>query len=269
MSLFQLEALGGPWGRRLQRRRASVAALPWCDAVREPASALAQARWVWTQSAFSEYASAASFAAIAAALLEAGAPLDLCAAAGEFVADELFHAELCARLVTRFGGAVPLEVDLGRLVRPPASGSALVRAAELVVRTCCVGEALTLPLLKTSRDAASCPVVHGVLARIARDESSHAQLGPWMLDWALPRLTPDDLARLGVVAGEALRAFAPVLGEACSTDDEGGEGGLGVLDCASYDRAFAEAVARRVVAPLRARGVRIPEADLASLPAAR
>ena len=40
------------------------------------------ARVVWTESAFSEYASAAAFAAIATALLEAGAPIDLTAAAG-------------------------------------------------------------------------------------------------------------------------------------------------------------------------------------------
>src|SRR6185295_18656952 len=88
--------------------------------------------WGWTQSGFREYASAASFAEIASCLLAAGAPIDLTAAAGDFVVDEVTHAELSARVAMPLGGAVPLEVDLTRLVRPPAPAAPLVRAAELL-----------------------------------------------------------------------------------------------------------------------------------------
>jgi len=52
---------------------------------------------------------------------------------------------------------VALDVDLTRLVRPPTPASAhdpLLAAAELVVRTSCVGEALTVPMLKLSRHLA-------------------------------------------------------------------------------------------------------------------
>jgi len=257
VTLFELEAVGGPWGRRLARRRASFDAMPWDEPVGDASpAALAAARWVWTQSAFSEYASAAAFAEIASSLLAAGAPIDLSAAAGEFVVDEMLHAELCARLVSRLGGAVPLDVDLRRLVRPPEAEAPLLQAAELLVRTSCVGEALTVPLLKATRESSRSPLVRTVVSRIVRDESAHAELGPWFLDWAAPRLTSADRAHLGRVAGAAIDAFAPVLAGECSNTDD-----LGVLPCKTYDPVFARAVEKRVVAPLRARGIEVVRAQ--------
>jgi hypothetical protein len=251
LSLFELELVGGPWGRRLKRRRAAFEALPWDEPdLDAPKEAQEAARWVWTQSAFSEYASAAAFAEIASCLLAAGAPLDLVAAAGDFVVDEVLHAEVSARVAMRVGGAVPLEVDLTRLVRPPASSAPLLRAAELLVRTSCVGEVLTLPMLRAARDASGSPLIRGVLSRIARDESAHAQIGPWFLDWAGERLSADDRARLGQIAGAALRDFAPIFGGACSPGAD-----LGVLDCQRYDAVFAEAVNERVIRRLAARGI--------------
>ncbi|MEZ4299216.1 MAG: hypothetical protein R3B70_29975 [Polyangiaceae bacterium] len=56
-------------------------------------------------------ASAAAFAEIAGCLLAAGAPIDLVAAAGDSVADEILHAELSARMAMAFGGAVAMDVD--------------------------------------------------------------------------------------------------------------------------------------------------------------
>jgi hypothetical protein len=261
MSLFELEAVGGPWGRRLARRRAGFEALPWGEAsAGAPPEALAAAQWVWTQSAFSEYASAAAFAEIASCLLAAGAPIDLVAAAGDFVVDEVIHAELSARVAMSLGGAVALEVDLTRLVRPPAAEAPLVRAAELLVRTSCVGEVLTLPMLKTAKARSSSPLIRAVLARIARDESAHAQIGPWFLDWAGERLSDADRAYLGRVAGAAVRAFAPIFSGTCSPGAD-----LGVLDCGSYDAVFADAVIHRVAEPLAARGIAVPAEDLAAV----
>lgn len=251
MTLFELEALGGPWGRRLKQRRASVAGLPWGQ-IQEHTTAegLEVARWVWTQSAFSEYASAASFASITTALLAAGAPVDLIAAAGDFVVDEIFHAELCARIVTALGGAIPLEVDLERLVRPVEASEALLRAAALLVRTSCVGETLTVPLLEAARRQAQPRAIRAVLRQIIKDESQHARLGFWFLDWAQDRLSDEDRATLSVVAGDALRSFAPVLSGDCQPGAK-----LGVLGCGDYEATFRTAVARRVVPPLRERGV--------------
>ena len=257
--LFELEAVGGPLARRLARRREGTEALGWEElAIHRTTPAGLHARIVWTQSAFSEYASAASFAAITAGLLSAGAPIDLCAAAGDFVVDEIFHAELSAKVAMGLGGAVPLEIDLTRLVRPPTSSTgALADVAQLVLRTSCVGEALTVALLHASRKNAGVPVVAEVISRIARDEAEHAELGWTFLDWAADRLGEDDLRALGVVATGAIESFAPIFSRACA-----GDGELGVMSCEVHDAVFLDALRRRVDEPLRARGIEIERSAL-------
>jgi hypothetical protein len=249
--LFELETVGGPLGRRLAHRRESVAGFAWDELAREAKEpAASDARIVWTQSAFSEYASAASFAEIASGLLAVGAPIDLSATAGDFVVDEIFHAELSARVAMALGGAVPLEVDLERLVRPPSSTDALVRVAELVVRTSCVGESLTVAVLRASRETARTSVVADVIARIVRDEAEHAELGWTFLDWADDRLSDVDRAHLGRIAGAAVSSFAPLFTRQCA-----GTGTLGVMSCDAFDAVFAEALIHRVETPLRERGI--------------
>lgn len=252
-TIFELETIGGPWQRRLDSRRDGFDAMPWHEPIDGTEEALAAARWVWTQSAFSEYASAAAFAEIAGALCAAGAPIDLIAAAGDFVVDEMLHAELSARVAMAFGGGVVLEVDLERLIQPASGHEPLRRAAELIVRTSCVGEALTIPLLKTTAAECACPLVEAVVSRILKDESAHAELGTWFLDWADHELTDDDREHLGAVASEAVASFAPLFAAACDPGDRA----HGVLDCDSYDAAFAKALATRVVAPLAFRGITV------------
>lgn len=249
--LFELEMLGGPWGKRLEARRAGFDDYPWQLAAEDTDEAQrASARYVWTQSAFSEYASAAAFAEIASCLTAAGAPIDLIAAAGDFIVDEVLHAELSARCAMTFGGAVELDVDLTKLVRPPRSVRPLLRAAELIVRTSCVGETLTLPILKTAKQRSRSPLIVQVIERIARDESAHAELGWWFLDWAEPDLTDEDRSHLAAVAKHAIEAFAPVFSGSCTPGSE-----LGVLDCETYDAAFLDALERRVVAQLHEREI--------------
>lgn len=257
-ALFELAAIGGPWGRRLAPRRRWIDELPWDEQLPQDADA---ARVVWTRTAFSEYASAAAFAEIAAALLAAGAPIDLIAAAGDFIVDEIVHTEAAARVAAALGGAVPLEVDLTRLVRPPVARDPLVMAAELVVRTSCVGESLTVPMLKLTCEVAGSALIEGALGTIIGDESSHAQLGWWFLDWAEPRLDDVIRAHLGEVAGAAIDSFAPLLGGECRGS------GLGTLDCDRYDAAFAAALDRSVARPLALRGIAVARPRLTREPA--
>lgn len=249
--MFSLSMIGGPWGRRLAPRRAWIDELPWDEQL--PADATV-ARVVWTRTAFSEYASAAAFAEVSAALLAAGAPIDLVAAAGDFVVDEIVHTEVAARIAAALGGAVALEVDLTRLVRPPTPAAAadpMLWAAELIVRTSCVGEAMTMPMLKLAREVAHSALIEGALGAIIGDEASHAQLGWWFLDWAEPALDDAARAHLGEVASAALGAFAPILGGGCTGS------GLGALACDRYDAGFARAMSRAVIGPLAARGIRV------------
>jgi hypothetical protein len=92
---FELAMIGGLWGRRLPPRRGWIDDLPWGEELPRHEDG---ARVVWTRTAFSEYASAAAFAEIAAAMLACGAPIDLVAAAGDFVVDEIVHTEAAARV---------------------------------------------------------------------------------------------------------------------------------------------------------------------------
>ena len=253
---FELALIGGPWARRLAPRRAWVDELPWDERV--PADT-GDACAVWTRTAFNEYASAAAFAEIATLLLACGAPIDLVAAAGDFVVDEIVHTEAAARLASALGGAVALEVDLTKLVRPPTSADPLLRAAELIVRTSCVGEALTVPVLKVARDVAGSPLVTAALAHIVADESAHAQLGSWFLDWADPHLDDSARAHLGRVAGRALRDLAP------RGAPTGCGSGHGRIDCATFATTLAAGAARHVARPLAARGIAVPREDLAAV----
>lgn len=253
---FQLTAIGGPWGRRLAPRRAWIDELPWSEEL--PPSL--DARQVWTSTAFSEYASAAAFAEIASLFLAAGAPIDLVAAAGDFVVDEIVHTELAARVAAKLGGAVELEVDLSKLVRPAVAADPLLAAAEVIVRTSCVGEALTVPILKLSRRLAGSELVDAAIATVVADEAHHAQLGWWFLDWASDRLGDGARAHLGRVAGTAIRAFAPMLRDKPCTPSH-----LGTLGCADYDPAFTTAVEGSVARPLAARGIVVPDDDLAAV----
>ena len=66
-TLFQPSMLGGPWARRMSPRRAWVDDLPWDEALGGDAGELEALRWAWTQTTYSEYAAAASFASITAA----------------------------------------------------------------------------------------------------------------------------------------------------------------------------------------------------------
>lgn len=255
-SAFEVSQVGGPWERRLAPRRAWIDQLPWDEAL--PTDVL-EARLLWTRTAFSEYAAAASFGELAHRLLTAGAPIDLVAAAGDFVVDEIVHTELAARLAQKLGGAVALEVDLTRLVRPATVRDPLLAAAELAVRASCVGEAMTVPILKLSRDLAGSRLIAEALATIVADEAPHAQLGWWFLDWADDRLTDEARAHLGQVAGEALTAFIPLLGGTCAAS------GLGVVACDRFDPAFVAAAERHVATPLAVRGIVVPPEVLAQI----
>ncbi len=261
MTAFELSTVGGPWASRFGARRGWIDALPWSETgAQDRDLPLAEARLVWTRTAFSEYASAAAFAEISTAMLAAGAPIDLVAAAADFVVDELHHAEVAARIALALGGAVPMEVDLERLVRPPAPGrDALVRCAELVLRTCCIGETLTVPMLKVSRASCASPLIEAALRQILGDESQHAQLGWWFLDWAADRFSDSARDHLGGVASRTIESFAPVFGGPCTRS------GLGVVACADYDAAFFEALDHHVVAPLAERGIEANASAIAML----
>jgi hypothetical protein len=210
---FDLVWRGGATARRLAQRRPGADALPWgtIDLSRYPDVYGVEARAIWTNGTFTEYASAAAFSTLTGALLECGAPVDLIATCADIVVDELFHVELSARLTMELGGALPVEFDLAQIapvttpdLRP------IARAAELAIVTSCVSESLSVPAMARSRVLAAEPLVRAVLDRLLADEGVHARLGFWFLDWASEQLTAGERAHLARVAEDTIETYAPL-----------------------------------------------------------
>lgn len=253
---LELEMLGGRAERLLRRRRGSIDDLPWGSLAAAAISEAdrATARLVWTDSAFREYASAASFAALSTALLEAGGPIDLVAMCSDFVVDEMTHVELAARLASELGGAAPYHVAMEN-VSPVASGeSPIERAAELALLTC-IGEVLSVPSIAGALRATDQPLVRAVLARIVRDERPHARLGWLVLDWAGERV---DRVRLSGVARERIEAYAPLWQELeCGEPDRELRSVAGWMSDQATRATLIATVENDLVRPFAARGIEV------------
>jgi hypothetical protein len=194
------------------------------------------------------------------ALIAARAPVDLIALAARFPLDELVHVELCARLAMELGGGAPLLHDPARLAPGPlAEARPLLRAADLVVRVFCVGEAVSIPLLRGTWRAATHPLVRAVLGRIVKDEAAHGSFGFLFLDWAADQLTAEDLRTLAVAATETAAALVcgwSPLAERKKVDARSSSvHALGWMDTDAYLALAHGSLEACVVAPLRARGI--------------
>jgi hypothetical protein len=205
--LFELEILGGPTERRYRKMRPDVEAMPWgtMDFSSSRPEDLIAARTAWTGGAYQEHRTAVACTATVRALLEARAPVDLVAVAARFPIDEIVHVELCARMAMECGGGTEIRydpdyvmLDADEALRP------LLRACDLAVRFFCVGEAISIPLLRATWHAARHPLPRAVLGRIVKDEAAHGVFGYSVLDWADDQLTEEDRAYLGTRADLAI-----------------------------------------------------------------
>jgi hypothetical protein len=251
--LFELSLLGGAVERQWRRTRPDIARLPWRQlaTVRLEPARLSAAQRFWTQMALQEHRTAAGAAATVQALIGARAPIDLVAHAARFVTDELAHVELCARVAAGLGGAPPLAYDGAQLV-PSASPSLspLGRAAELVVRIYCVGEALSLPMQQATARSQTHPLLAGVVRRLARDEAGHAAFGWLFFDWAAPLVDGEEWTHLRAVASDALAQVTALIESA--GEDEVVES-FGWLPRARWKKVARQALDEDVQVPLRAR----------------
>ncbi|MES2642363.1 MAG: hypothetical protein V4850_22965 [Myxococcota bacterium] len=219
---FALSWMGGGAERAFRRRRSGVDDLPWgtLRPVDHPPVLVDRARLAWTDGAYVEYATAVQLSTIVEGLLRVRAPIDLVGMAGDFVADEMLHVELHARVVAELGGAVPYRVSEAVLHPAPVFPERpLLDLAWNMVRTCCIGETLAVPVLAATRKVANHPLVEAVFARIVEDEGPHSQLGWLFLEWA--ELTDDDRARLTVLARRELESIAHTWRDPRSTVRDG------------------------------------------------
>jgi hypothetical protein len=262
--LFELELYGGGMERRYRRMRPEVEAMPWgtLDLSGISEEQLVSGRRAWTGAAFQEHRTAIACAATLRALIECRAPVDLIGVASRFPLDEMVHVELCARMAMELGGGTEIVHDPDAMVLDAdPSTPPLLRAAELAVRFFCVGEALSIPLLRGTWKAAKHPLPRAVLGRIVRDEASHGTFGFAFLDWADDKLTDADrahLSRHARMATDAIEAqWADIRKrhrERPPRTDTAGEA-LAWMESSAYLALAKRSMDDKVLAPLRERGI--------------
>jgi hypothetical protein len=258
--LFEIELFGDNVEKRYRRMRPEVETMPWgtLDTSAMPATSVVLARKHWTGAAFQEHRTGIACAATLRALIECRAPLDLIAMASRFPLDEMVHVELCARMAMALGGGAELRyADSAICADADPALPPLLRAAELVARNFCVGEALSIPLLHGTWMRATHPLAHAVLGRIVRDEAAHGVVGWSFLDWALPQLDVAGVAFVRHTAEAAIREIRrrwQLIARRPASPTSDGHA-LGWLGSDAYQTIAGRALRARVVAPFAARGI--------------
>jgi hypothetical protein len=260
--LFELELFGEGIEKRYRRLRPEVEAMPWgtLETHAYPEHTVIAARRAWTGAAFQEHRTGSACALTLKALIEARAPVDLIGVACRFPLDEMVHVELCSRLAMELGGGSEIRYEPRDLIyEPPRDLPPLLIASELVVHNFCVGEALSIPLLRGAAKAAEQPLTRAVLMRIVRDEALHGSFGWAYLDWASERLTQSDLAHLSVLAARSIRGVLRNW-EELKLDLEGSGGrprahALGWMQTRDYLLLAARSLERKVLEPLARYGI--------------
>lgn len=260
--LFELEILGGPTERRFRKMRPEVEAMPWgtLDVSDADPNDLIAARRAWTGAAYQEHRTGVACAMTLKAMIEARAPVDLIAVASRFPLDEMVHVELCARMAMELGGGTEIIHDPSQMVlEPDANATPFMRAAECAVRFFCVGEAISIPLLRATWHVSSHPLPRAVMGRIVKDEAAHGIFGFTYLDWALPRLSEDDKKKLGEQADLAIRFLYGQWDYTKRTRRAPRHDGdvLGWMKTDDYLELAAKAMQAQVIDPLEARGIPI------------
>jgi hypothetical protein len=263
IELFELEMFGEGVERRYRKMRPEVARMPWgsLDITHWSEETLFAARKAWTAAAFQEHRTGVACCMTLRAMMEARAPVDLIAVASRFPQDEMVHVELCARMAMELGGGVSLRHDpMDMVVEASNDLSPLLRAAEMATRFFCVGEALSIPLLRGTWHAAKQPLPKAVLGRIVRDEAAHGSFGFTFLDWALGKMSERDLAHVGAAADRAIRflqgQWATLRTSPRSGFDDSGDT-LGWMRSDAYLAIADNALERKVRIPLRERDIPI------------
>jgi hypothetical protein len=261
--LFELEMVGGAYERRYRKMRPEFNDMPWgtLDVRGLPEAEVIASRKSWTGAAYQEYRTAVACAATLRALLECNAPVDIVALATRFPLDEMVHVELCGRMAMELGGATEIRFDPNRLILDASPKlRPIVRAAELITRFFCVGEALSIPLIRGTWHASSHPLPRAVLGRIVKDEAAHGTFGFTFLDWAVPELSAEEVAHLGrqadVAIGFIKSQWAFLEARAKDSFDAKGNA-LGWMRTGAYLDLARRSMVEKVVNPLREREIPI------------
>jgi hypothetical protein len=269
---FELDWTGGTAEKHFRKLRPEVADLPWgtLDPKKHPAALIDASRVRWTGIATGEYRAAIAFSHLLGTLLEARVPLDIVGMASDFVADEVSHVEIAARVAMELGGGAPVVVN-DAAFRPLVSDApdALARAHEEVLRLACIHEVLSRAAAADAMRAVAHPLLREAERIIVRDEAMHVRLGAIYFSWASELLDDRDRANLARAATAELAklswlwtpAAPPTGAPAPATSPSGAPlaaaqvNELGWLDRETQGARLARAVREEIVPALAAFGV--------------
>ena len=264
MPRFELEMLGGAIEKRYRRARPEVEEMPWgtLDLSGVPEHERVRARLAWTSAAYQEHRTGVGVTEALRLLMQAQAPLDLIALGARFPLDETVHVELCARLAMEAGGGTEILYDPTTMILGATlPGPPLLQCAELMVRFFCVGEALSIPLLRGTWKAARHPLPRAVLGRIVKDEAAHGVLGFMFLDWAVDKLTDADKEHVAKAADRGIAAvrhqWRAIEARRRVEHDEFLGDALGWMQSDAYLELAARSLETQVRKPLLDRGIPI------------
>ncbi len=147
--------------------------------------------------AWLEGAAVHAFERLVMDLEQHNAPADLIARARQAIVDEIDHATRVGALAMRFGGTVPAVQ-----VTPHTERSLYDVALENAVEGCVRETYGVVDALYRSQQAQA-PEVRALFARIAQDETRHAELSWDIAAWADTRLSADESARIAIAAAVA------------------------------------------------------------------
>lgn len=137
----------------------------------------------WLEQALMEHASVAAFARFSLQLLALGAPAELCSQAAQAMGDEIEHARACFLLARRHSDS---DVGPGPLDMTNALEATELETIMLgTIAEGCIGE--TVAAIEAAEALEHCrdDAARAVLARIAEDETRHAELAWRFVAWAL------------------------------------------------------------------------------------
>ena len=139
--------------------------------------------------ALDEQRSLRAFSELLGELCQVGAPIDVIGTLTQVVRDEALHVDLCDRVVKKLGGW-DTEAPEPQWVKSDPRLPLPRRILATVLGSLCVGETVSVHMIKAVRENATDPVAHAVLTQILADESFHSRFGWWWLE-AMPLADAD------------------------------------------------------------------------------
>ena len=164
------------------------------DTTRYPDTQLEHARGAWTERVQTEFRSIQIMSRFLNEIVRAGDPLDVYAAAVDFITDEIRHVALCASLVKTLGGEalmpspVAEKPDMERLAMP-----APAQALNTAISMLCINETLSVGFIADLHARCTDPVVHAVLDCTLADEDVHGDLGWTYVEKSLKRFNAESM----------------------------------------------------------------------------